>query len=332
LKRPTLILLFTAAMFLGMAAFWFTPSPEEAVPQPTARKRARERLAPNQQVVSVTPNPTHLIENDYENEDAQVEDPYTVPLWDAAPVAVLSLLRQNGSHGGSLEEAYRQWARMAPQAAVEHALFYLRGDLRLNVAKAAILEWMQRDPTTAAAHLASLITPNHDYFINTVARSYAAIDPAAAMQWALGAAPAETRNGAVQHAMITWLTSAPADAIAWAEALANSQRLMNRPEQTALWEATMVLVSHNFEQARQYVERLPLNEAKWAATNALIEHWSGKDPTTAAHWLSNLPVNENLDITRALAASRVRETDYAVAQQLVSNITQPEIRQKLGFP
>jgi hypothetical protein len=260
----------------------------------------------------------------------EAKPPFRLP---EPPAALSSLLKQFSERPDEFTKAqvleqFRAWGREGA-AAMDYALLQLSGQLRLDSAVAGWRGWVERDVASAAAYVARLLTPGHDYIVYAVAQDFARMDAAAALAWAMTQVPAEYRATASQHVIMEWLRQDPVAALDWTASHVGERERLNRAECTILWEAVFFLSGRDLDGAANWVSNLPSTGALESGVNALLERWLDCDPAAATAWANQISTRVKpgaLDSSYAVVALRSAENDQAAGLAWARLISEEELR------
>jgi hypothetical protein len=195
---------------------------------------------------------------------------------EAKPTAIAAVIESaDVTQAEALARAIKEW----PDGVVT------RGQ-RNNFLVSAMTKWAQIAPVEAAKFYDStpLTTARFSWAASTIAQSWAALDPQAALAWAQTHSDAESYSTAVNAAVCGWWSKDHAAAEAYALAHLSDQS----GRQLASSLATHIYATDP-ERAKQWVMALPDQQARQQSANILTMQMAWSDPKGASEWAVTLP-------------------------------------------
>jgi hypothetical protein len=145
--------------------------------------------------------------------------------------------------------------------------------------------WAQSHPEEALAYLKALPTAGGGGRIDAIRdtlKSWAAIDPAAALKW-VGDAPTADQASMTSAVYEGWVKSKPEEAVEFASGM-NDIGLRD----SILREAMVQLRGNSPEKAAKLVPHIADEEKRHMESNTLIHEWVKVSPQAAEAWVSSL--------------------------------------------
>ena len=246
------------------------------------------------------------------------------------------------SRPGSLNLIARDWARSDPVAAFEAAGTLADTQLRENVERAVVSEWMRNDRDAALDWVLALPTSSHREAIatalNTLARTdykaaldtlvelgdrvlvgrlslrmawtWGSYDPQAAYDWAVTQASSQMLGELIHPVMSTIARSAPEDAISLASRLDDAlQRAAAFRSVFATWAQSDV---------RAAAQWIVASQTPSDAAYQLIPAYAKLDPEEAFDWLMSLDASQHRHVDRLI--TETAKESPGRARQLLGRI------------
>ncbi len=220
----------------------------------------------------------------------------------AEAAAYLAKLSDPAVENIAIPQLASQWA----QSDIKSALAWVQslpaslGDTRLQAFNNVMNSWINGDPASAAAYLATIPDdPNFKRLANQVAGSWASVDPKAALAWGESLPPGPGRDNAVGSAVSTLARYDPQSAWAYAQQMPpGSGTVQTEANILATWS------SQDPARAAAHLSDLPADTVRDdqptgtirdAATLQVVNNWLKQDPHAASEWIDALPPSDARD-------------------------------------
>ncbi len=188
-----------------------------------------------------------------------------------------------------------------------------------TVLSAAIGKWAQVDAPAAAEFLGRSPAAGIGFtpVYNQVAQSWAASDPAAALNWAYEHRMGLSGMSALSGAMSGWWQKDPAAAQAYAAAHVTG------PEgQQFISAITSEMTRQDPHKAIDWANNLSTPEAREKSYGMIAIQWAMNDPEAAVSWAASLP-NDMVPMTLGSSLSFWAQTDPAAAGEWLQSVSGP---------
>lgn len=194
----------------------------------------------------------------------------------------------------SLWKAFRRWGE---EAGVDALLYALQmappgSDLRLDLAREAMLGWAEKEPFVVADYVATLSTPGQDFLLFSLPYALVSEDPKRSIDWSLNTVPAEHRGGAMQHTAIAILAENPENAYVWAESILVKEGAISVEERAGLNEVLLHSVRNDLDASKRMVEVLPSGDGKNVAAKTVLSFVADRSVEEAVAWAQSLIQSE----------------------------------------
>lgn len=216
----------------------------------------------------------------------------------------------------AMEAALAGLARQNPQRAIALAQEKLGGASLQQAILAFVPRLIESDPAAAAQVVAALPTGETKMLVAAeVARTVGVTAPQQALAWADALADAPSQQVARRAALEAWALSDPVSASLYVAAMPAGAAQVAAAEQVA-----RVLGSKSPAQAVAWVQTLPSAEARQAASIYAASSWAQSDPSAAAQWASHLPADGGRGAALRGALSHWVRADAAATQSFVAGL------------
>lgn len=199
-----------------------------------------------------------------------------------------SLLKANQAEVAS--QAVNSWATGPLHGAMSNAIFEeVSAHLAQNSLPAG-LQWLQTFP----------VSEERNYALGSLAASWAASDPQAAMAWAMGLSPADGRADAMQRVFNRWSGQDTATAAQWLGAHASDPAA---DQLIVEMVGDSPLLQSNPRLAATWVESISDAELRQRYFASVILPWGREDASAAIHYLTTdslLPNDQKEQFLQAL--------------------------------
>ena len=245
----------------------------------------------------------------------------------AQAAAYLASLSDPAVENIAIPQLASQWA----QSDIKNALTWVQslpaslGDTRLQAFNNVMNSWINGDPSSAAAYLATIPDdPNFKRLANQVAGSWASFDPQAALNWGESLPPGPGRDNAVGSAVSTLAKYDPQSAWSYAQQMPpGSGTVQTEANILATWSSQdpALAAAHLSDLPADTVrDDQPTGTIRDAATLQVVNNWLKQDPHAASEWINALPPSATRDMAVAAMIGVEGKNNLPTAFQWAASI------------
>ena len=202
----------------------------------------------------------------------------------------------------------------------------IKREQRNGFLNSLLMKWSDLDPIGAAKFFDTMQVDTMRFHpvASAIAQNWAAIDPAAALEWARAHGDVQGFQGAINGAINGWWTKDHAAAEQYVTAHANDPS--GRQMATTL---TSYIFSKDPERAKEWVTRLSDLETRRQAQHVLVIQMAVNDPETASEYAATLP-GDVREATLTGAINYWAANNLTAAGEWVKGLSGPARDEALG--
>ncbi len=253
-----------------------------------------------------------------------VQDVIAVEMANLDPASALSWIEANVSGPSKfsmLNTALEYIIQINPEAALGYVETFPPQQRDAAIMDDIATTWAMNDPEAAGQYIDNVPANARASWITSVASSYAASDPYAALNWLEQHSDKKGYSIALNDTLSIWATSDPLAVLDYVDEQPPGNHGLSSAVEQSIWS----LAEHDSKHAVASVEAMQNGEVKDEAVKALASSWAENDTQGLQDWAATLDHGASRDSVIEALAMRVSD-DPAYAVTLINTVDSGTVR------